>query len=173
MVVGGLGLGYTAMTALQDPRVRSLIVVDALAEVIDWHRRELLPDTRGADRRPADAAWSTATSSPWPRRSPGSTRPGRAAASTPSCWTSTTPPATCCTRPTRRSTPPDGLRRLAAHLVPGGVFALWSDDPPEPGFSAVLSEVFPGSRAEVVAFPNPLTGGESANTVYLGRAEHG
>ena len=29
VVVGGLGLGYTARTALEDPRVRSLVVVEA------------------------------------------------------------------------------------------------------------------------------------------------
>jgi spermidine synthase len=172
VVVGGLGLGYTAMTALQDPRVRSLIVVDALAEVIDWHRRELLPDTRGLTADPrthlehGDFFALAASESGFDPARPGRRfdavlldvdhtpghllHPSHAAFYTP-----------------------DGLRRLAAHLVPGGVFALWSDDPPEPGFSAVLSEVFPGSRAEVVAFPNPLTGGESANTVYLGRAEHG
>src|SRR5258707_7798639 len=43
VVVGGLGLGYTAQAVLQDTRVRSLIVVDALAEVIEWHERGLLP----------------------------------------------------------------------------------------------------------------------------------
>src|SRR5688572_23015845 len=43
VLVGGLGLGYTAANVLLDERVRSLVVVDALAEVIDWHRRELLP----------------------------------------------------------------------------------------------------------------------------------
>src|SRR4051812_42943354 len=45
VVVGGLGLGYTAQTALEDPRLRSLVVVEALAEVIGWHQRRLLPDT--------------------------------------------------------------------------------------------------------------------------------
>ena len=39
VVVGGLGLGYTAQAVLENPRVRSLIVVDALAEVIEWHER--------------------------------------------------------------------------------------------------------------------------------------
>src|SRR5688572_28971994 len=34
VVVGGLGLGYTAAAALADDRVRTLVVVDALAEVI-------------------------------------------------------------------------------------------------------------------------------------------
>ena len=43
VVVGGLGLGYTAREVLHDPRVNSLIVVEALGEVIEWHQRELLP----------------------------------------------------------------------------------------------------------------------------------
>src|SRR4051794_41476887 len=43
VVVGRLGLGYTAQTVLEEPRVRSLIVVDALAEVIEWHEQGLLP----------------------------------------------------------------------------------------------------------------------------------
>ena len=43
MVVGGLGLGYTARAALENAAVRSLIVVDALAEVIEWHEQGLLP----------------------------------------------------------------------------------------------------------------------------------
>jgi hypothetical protein len=47
------------------------------------------------------------------------------------------------------------------------VFALWSDDPPDDDFMAVLSEAFHTARAQVVSFANPLTGGESANTVYL------
>src|ERR1700680_424162 len=43
VVVGGLGLGYTAQAVLENPDVRSLIVVDALAEVIEWHQRGLIP----------------------------------------------------------------------------------------------------------------------------------
>jgi hypothetical protein len=54
-------------------------------------------------------------------------------------------------------------------LHPGGVFALWSDDPPDPDFEAVLAEVFDQSEASVVRFPNPLTGGHSTNTVYVAR----
>src|SRR6202040_1666139 len=33
VVVGGLGLGYTAQAVLENPAVKSLIVVDAMAEV--------------------------------------------------------------------------------------------------------------------------------------------
>ena len=43
VVVGGLGLGYTAQAVLENSGVRSLIVVDALAEVIEWHEQGLLP----------------------------------------------------------------------------------------------------------------------------------
>ena len=43
VVVGGLGLGYTAAAALDDPRVSELLVVEYLAPVIDWHRRGLVP----------------------------------------------------------------------------------------------------------------------------------
>src|SRR3954471_24057079 len=39
VVVGGLGLGYTAQAALENAAVRSLIVVDALGEVIEWHEQ--------------------------------------------------------------------------------------------------------------------------------------
>src|SRR5476651_33798 len=43
VVVGGLGLGYTAQAVLENAGVRSLIVVDALAEVIEWHQQGLIP----------------------------------------------------------------------------------------------------------------------------------
>ena len=43
VVVAGLGLGYTANAALEHTKVGSLIVIDALAEVIEWHERGLLP----------------------------------------------------------------------------------------------------------------------------------
>src|SRR5690606_27609549 len=43
VVVGGLGLGYTAQTVLQDGRVAELVVVEALEPVIAWHRQGLVP----------------------------------------------------------------------------------------------------------------------------------
>src|SRR5437870_4136725 len=43
VVVGGLGLGYTAVAALKHATVHSLLVVDALDAVIDWHQRGLVP----------------------------------------------------------------------------------------------------------------------------------
>src|SRR6476619_3021896 len=43
VVVGGLGLGYTALAALEHHEVASLLVVEALAPVIEWHQRALVP----------------------------------------------------------------------------------------------------------------------------------
>ncbi|MDA3895854.1 MAG: spermidine synthase, partial [Desulfobacteraceae bacterium] len=43
VVVGGLGLGYTAVSALEDKRVASLVVVEYLEGVIEWHQKSLVP----------------------------------------------------------------------------------------------------------------------------------
>jgi len=43
VVVGGLGLGYTARAALEFPEVGSLRVVDYLQPVIEWHEKDLVP----------------------------------------------------------------------------------------------------------------------------------
>ena len=43
VVIGGLGLGYTAVSALEDARVKSLVVVEYLDGVIEWHQNGLVP----------------------------------------------------------------------------------------------------------------------------------
>ncbi|GAA3738709.1 spermidine synthase [Spinactinospora alkalitolerans] len=166
VAVGGLGLGYTAQTVLEDPDVGSLVVVEALGEVIEWHERGLIPagatltaDPRcrlvhgdffamvdsesGLDPEAADLRFHAVIvdidHSPRHLLHPGHAGFYR----------------------------PEGLRRLAGRLRPGGVFALWSNDPPDDDFTAVLAEVFADARAEVVAFPNPLQEREATNTVYL------
>jgi hypothetical protein len=64
-----------------------------------------------------------------------------------------------------------GLTALAARLRPGGVFGLWSDDPPDEPFLGELRAVFVDVIAHTVPFANPYTGGTSANTVYVGRLD--
>ena len=168
VLVGGLGLGYTAGAVLEDPRVRSLVVVEALQDVIAWHEQELLPDVAGLARDPRCVLvhgdfFSVARGSDG--FDPDS--PGRRFDAilvdidhTPRHLLD----------PTHADFyTPDGLRRLGAHLRDDGVFALWSDDPPDDGFLAVLREAFAEVRGEVVSFPNFYTGGESSNTVYVAR----
>lgn len=166
VVVGGLGLGYTAVTALEDPRVRSMVVVDAMADVIDWHERELLPvapelvrDER--TRLVLDNFFAMAASD----AGFDPDAPGRRFDAvlldidhTPRHFLHPDHAAFYSV---------DGLRQLKRHLNPGGVFALWSDDPPDDEFTALLTETFDSSEAHVVTFANFLTGGESSNTVYV------
>jgi spermidine synthase len=47
VLVGGLGLGYTAHAALQDPRVASVCVVEKMDFVVDWMDQGLLPLSAG------------------------------------------------------------------------------------------------------------------------------
>ena len=47
VVVGGLGLGFTACAALADRRVARLDVIELIEPVINWHRRGLIPATVG------------------------------------------------------------------------------------------------------------------------------
>ena len=61
----------------------------------------------------------------------------------------------------------EGLQTLATHLHSGGVFALWSDDPPDEEFLAALDRAFATARAHIVTFPNPLLDATSASTVYV------
>jgi spermidine synthase len=165
VVVAGLGLGYTAHAVLSDPRVCSLRVVEALGEVIGWHRRGLLPmsDALTSDRRcslvEGDFFAMVAAGSPF-----GSDAPERYDAILVDI--DHTP---------RHLLHPshapfyelEGQRRLADRLHPGGVYALWSDDPPDEEYVAVVEHVFASCEAHVVTFPNPLTGGQAASTVYV------
>jgi len=167
VVVGGLGLGYTAQAVLEHDAVGSLIVVDALAEVIEWHEQELLPIGKqlNGDKRcrlvHADFFAMTLSEQGYDPDAPGRRfdavlvdidhspqkllHPRHAALYTP-----------------------DGLARLAGHLRPGGVFALWSNDPPDQAFVAALASVFEKPVAHVVTFPNAQGDGEASNTVYVG-----
>ena len=43
VVVGGLGLGYTALTALSNDVVKRVRVIDIMQPVIKWHQQGLLP----------------------------------------------------------------------------------------------------------------------------------
>ncbi|OLB66077.1 MAG: spermidine synthase [Actinobacteria bacterium 13_2_20CM_2_72_6] len=168
VVVGGLGLGYTARAVLEDQRVRSLTVVEALDEVIEWHRRELLPLA------------AQLTSDPRSRLVRGDffamvesgrgfdpDLPGRRFHAV--LVDIDHAPRHVLHQSHTAFYKPEGLRRLADHLHPDGVFALWSNDPPDEDFSVALAKVFASSQAHVVSFPNPLQDRESSNTVYVAR----
>ncbi|NLU68409.1 spermidine synthase [Streptomyces sp. HNM0574] len=169
VVVGGLGLGHTADAVLDDPRLRSLLVVEALPEVIGWHERGLVPlgpRLAGDDRCrlvPGDFFALALGADGFDAE-----RPGRRF---DAVLLDVDHAPDHVLHPSHAALyEPDGLRALAAKLRPGGVFALWSNDPPADAFLTALGEVFDRPRAHDVRFDNPLQGGTSANTVYVGHA---
>ena len=166
ILVGGLGLGYTAQAVLEHDEVGSLIVIEMLEAVIDWHRTGLLPlgptlmdDPRcqiiagdffalaksekgfdaAAPKRLFDAVLVDIDHSPDDLLDARSTNFYHA----------------------------DGLRAVAAHLKPGGVFGLWSNDLPDDAFTARLSSVFATAWAEQVTFHNPLQDKPFTQSIYL------
>jgi hypothetical protein len=168
VVVGGLGLGYTARAVLDDHRVRSLIVVDALDEVIAWHERGLLPFaaalTTDARCRLVHGDFFAMTADP------SGYDPDMPARRVHAVLLDIDHSPRHLLHPQHAAFyTADGLRRLAAHMYPGGVFGLWSNDPPDDTFTDLLGEVFATARAEVVSFDNPLQRRTSANTIYLAR----
>ncbi len=181
VVVGGLGLGYTAGAVLDDPRVRSLTVLDALGEVIDWHQRGLVPL---GPRLTDDPRCRLAQGDFFARAAAGGGADGDADADAAQGLDPEAPgrrfhavlvdidhsPEHVLHPSHAALYRPDGLRVLAEqHLHPGGVFALWSNDPPSDAFSAALATAFRESRAHVVTFDNPLQESVATNTVYVAR----
>jgi len=186
VVVGGLGLGYTARAVLENAGVRSLIVVDALAEVIEWHEQGLLPlgkeltgdprcrlvhgdffamsssiqgfDGKGFDGKGFDGK--------------GFGEEGFDASSKARRFDAVL--VDIDHSPRKLLHPrhaalyePDGLARLAGHLKPGGVFALWSNDPPDAAFERALAGAFATSTSHVVTFDNLRGDHDASNTVYV------
>ena len=165
VAVGGLGLGYTAQAVLVDPRVRELLVVDALERVIQWHQRGVVPVgpilTADSRCRLVHGDFFAMTDGPgFDPEIPGRLfdvvvvdidhSPKHLLADGSTGFYGV-----------------EGTHRLAGHLRPGGVYSLWSNDPPDDTYLEVLSEVFVDVAADVVSFPNPLQDCLATNTVYL------
>lgn len=168
VVVGGLGLGYTALTVLEDARVRSLVVVEALDAVIGWHRRGLLPAgvVLAGDPRCRFVAGDFMALNAAPCGLDPQTPGRRFDAAIVDIDHS---PEHLLHMSHAGFYRPAGLAQLAEHLLPGGVFALWSNDPPNPTYLAALAGAFATAEATVVSFDNPLQGRAATNTVYLAR----
>ena len=166
VVVGGLGLGYTAQAVLEHKSVISLVVVEALEAVIDWHRRGLVPlghqltgDARC--RLMHGDFFALATS----REGFDPASPGRKFDAV--LVDIDHSPDALLDAGSADFYSEDGLTRLAAHLRPGGVFGLWSNELADDNFTARLARVFASARAEAVTFHNPLQDKPFTQTVYL------
>ena len=173
VVVGGLGLGYTAVAALKDSRVTEVRVVDTMAAVIEWHEKEMVPLGKALNDDPrchyvlADFFALAAA----PESGFDAEKPGRKFHAV--LLDIDHSPQNLLHQRNRSFYSADGLALLATQLYPGGVFALWSDDPPDKNFLGQLAQVFETCRAHVVKFYNPLLEKESASTVYVAKLRQG
>jgi spermidine synthase len=167
VIVGGLGLGYTAAAALSHPRLRSLQVIEALEPVIRWHQLGLVPLGKQITSDPRSQlilgdffALARHPETGFDPATPG--RPYHAILldvdHTPGHWL----------HPSHAEFyQRTGLETLRRHLRPGGVFAMWSDGAKDEDFLTLLRSVFPQARAETITFPNPLRGDTSSSTIYI------
>jgi spermidine synthase len=166
IVVGGLGLGYTAVSALEDKRVASLVVIEYLEGVIAWHRDGLVPLGRtlmqDARCRLVHADFFALSRDVAKSFDPHDPEKKHDAILLDIDHT----PVNLLSPTNARFYSEEGLRELAQHLNPGGVFALWADGAPEASFTVRLGKVFAAAESHTIAFDNPLTGGSSEGCVY-------
>lgn len=167
VVVGGLGLGYTAVAALNDERINELLVVDALDTVIGWHKDELVPlgkilnaDSRNRYIHGSFFDLATRPSSGFDPKCPERKfdailldidhSPTEFLNAANASFYST-----------------QNLTLMAEQLNPKGVFAMWSQNLPEESFESLLKTVFDKVESHVVPFYNPFQNCESTNSVYV------
>ena len=168
VVVGGLGLGYTAEAALRDPRVGALAVVELIPEVIEWHREHLLP----LGEKVADNPRCRLLQGDFFELARSSTgffpdQPVRLhdaiLIDIDHSTTHFIDPATVDFYSV------EALEAVSRRLKPSGIFALWSTDAEEPVFLESMRECFAEVRVERVEFDTPYRDKPAFNLIYLGR----
>ncbi|WP_373087940.1 spermidine synthase [Zhongshania sp.] len=167
VVVGGLGLGYTAVEALKDQRISELLVIDALATVVGWHKDELVPlgkilnvDIR--NRYVLGSFFDLATD---PSTSFDPQHAGKKFDAILLDIDHSPTEFLNAANASFYST--ENLSLMADQLKSNGVFAMWSQNLPEEPFEALLKTVFATVTSHVVSFYNPFQNGESTNSVYV------
>lgn len=169
IVVGGLGLGYTAVAALEDKRVRSLIVVEYLEAVMGWHQNHLVPQGKvlTADRRCRLINGDFFALARDVSNSFDSTLPAQKYDAVLLDIDHT--PTHVLHQTNKHFYTEKGLHELSTHLKSEGVFALWADGSPDKTFAEHLKRVFTDVDSHHIQFDNPITGGTSEGAVYVGR----
>jgi len=167
IIVGGLGLGYTALQALQDTAVQTMKVIDVMPAVISWHQRGLLPigDVLATDSRSTlvhDDFFAVATAEDQSFHADNAEQQVHAVLldidHSPSHWLN---------EGNSSFYNENSLKLMASKIQSGGVFGLWSNELPDPQFEQLLSTVFIGIESHIVSFDNPYSGGQSTNSVYI------
>lgn len=166
VLVGGLGLGYTAHEVLVagEDRVAHVEVVEYLPQVIDWFERGLVPL---ADALRADPRIAIARGDVYGRllRPPD---PSERAFDLILIDVDHSPEEPL-DSPNGLFYTEEGLRSVRRHLAPGGVLGVWSSVDHAP-FTAVLRRVFAKVRIEPVTVSNDLIDEEQTDWLFFGCA---
>ena len=167
VVVGGLGLGYTAQEALKNHNVRHMLVIDLFPAVIEWHERGLVPigsvlakDPRCELRQGDFFSLSRTGFDPQ--------EPGKKFDAVLLDIDHT--PELVLDQTNRSFYSHEGLAAILSQLRPGGTFALWSDDPANESITELLRDAFGSCESHNIEFPNPYTRSTSVNSVYVARS---
>lgn len=164
IVVGGLGLGYTALTALNNLAVTRLRTIDVMPAVIGWHRKGLLPigDVLVSDPRSElieGDFFEIATNEQQGFLDDESVHAVLLDIDhSPTHWLN---------EANSQFYSESSLRAMAAKIHSNGVFGLWSNDLPEEKFKQRLELIFERVDTHVIRFDNPYSGGESTNSLYI------
>jgi spermidine synthase len=168
VVVGGLGLGYTAEAALADRRVSRLTVVELIPEVIEWHVERKLPlgEVVAGDSRCRLVHGDFFIKA----RIPGGFEENRM----PHTYDAVLVDIDHSTRHlidahSASFYEAPALADLVRQIKPGGAFALWSSEAVDAAFVDAMKAVFIDVRAERVEFDNPYRDEPAFNIIYLGR----
>ena len=168
ILIGGLGLGYTAKEVLSHQHVKSLTIIEYLEPVISWHQKGILPigkllfedprcniissdffksafDEIGFDPnkkyRKFDGIFLDIDHAPDFHLNSSHVKFYRI----------------------------EGMENIKYNLNENGLFTLWSNNPPDNDFVELLKEVFDSARAEKVTFYNSLLEVDCTQTVYIAK----
>ncbi len=168
VLVGGLGLGYTARAALDSEKVRSVVVIEYIESVIDWHQRHLVPLGKGLTE---DARCRLIEGDFFAAIMSSSDDSPVADLRFHAILLDIDHSPECLLQPAHaRFYTPEGLGRLADRLHEGGVFAVWSADPPDAGFLGTLRSVFADVWVRECVFHNPLQNADDVNYIFLAKS---
>ena|SRR5215204_4186191 len=170
VVIGGLGLGYTAAEALKNDNVRRLLVIDLFQAVIDWHQDGLVPMS---DRLTSDPRCELRQGDFFELARTGFDLevPDRKFDSV--LLDIDHSPKHFLGKESASFYTADGLAAVRDQLKPGGSFALWSNDPASEDFTQHLRSVFGSATDHDIEFPNPYTNATSVNSIYVARNDVG
>jgi len=172
VVVGGLGLGYTAEAVLQESRVKEVKVIDALETVIQWHRDEKVPLGKTLNQDPrcqyVHASFFDLATKSLPSGQ-GFDQQNKHSLFDAILLDIDHSPTAFLNATNANFYTPEQLGKMAEQIRADGVFAMWSQDPPDSNFEALLRSVFISVESHIVRFYNPFQNSEASNTVYIAK----